>query len=311
MHNAMISLIALCLKLVFMTLAAPLARTLARVCATGLILAVCLVTFPWPALARPAPEPLVLYAAASMKEALDAALGDYKRQQGEGGDEVLVSYAGTPALARQIEAGAPVDLLIAADQEWMTHLVQRGLVEAEAVRPLISNRLVIVRPAGKIEAFNTQQAASTSSLSAEALAAHFTEIAARGRFAMADPQSVPAGKYGKAALVALGLWPVVAPVLAPVDNVRAALALAARGEASGALVYHSDLMQEPRVALVALLPLTSHPPIIYPMAPVRGGKGDGARSLMDFLLGPQAQAHFLRRGFAALSEASTPDGRHR
>ena len=240
---------------------------------------------------RPAgPAPIALFAAASLREVLDAGVAEYRVQSGQ---TVRATYAGTAQLARQIAQGAPADLFISADAAWMDWLVQRGLIAATARRDVAANRLVLVSPAS----------ASGDALDLtvqNALAARLGE----GRLAMAEP-AVPAGRYGQQALVRLNLWPGVRDRLAPTADVRGALAMVARGEAPLGVVYATDALVEPRVRVVATFPDASHAPIVYPGAPVgaRDGAGlEGALAFLGFLTGAEGQVLFRRFGFAPASD---------
>lgn len=238
---------------------------------------------------RAGPAPIDLFAAASLREVLDAAVADYKRRSGR---TVRATYAGSAKLARQIAQGAPADLFISADEAWMDWLDQRGLIESSARRELAANRLVLVAPVSSSGALVDLTAPT-------ALAARLGE----GRLAMAET-AVPAGRYGQEALTRLNLWPAVENRLAPADDVRAALALVARGEVPLGLVYATDARVEPRVRVVATFPVGSHAAIVYPAAPVRrpDGAGDpeGARAFLDVLAGEEGQALFRRFGFATV-----------
>lgn len=235
------------------------------------------------ALACPArAEALRVYAAASLKPALDAWLAD-PAQAALG--EVIPSYAATSALARQIEAGAPADLFIAADVEWMDYLAARGRIVTASRRVLLRNTLVLVAPA-----------ASATSLR---IVAQFPLRAAlgTGRLAVAETRSVPAGRYARAALEHLGVWHSVEDRLVATESVRAALALVARGDVALGIVYHSDAVSEPAVREVDRFPADAHPPIVYPAAIVQGHDGEAVRRLLDALSAPSARSLFARYGF--------------
>ncbi len=236
---------------------------------------------------RAGPELIDLFAAASLREVLDAAVADHHRRSGR---TVRATYAGSAQLARQIAEGAPADLFISADAVWMDWLDQRGLIEASARLELASNSLVLVAPV-------STSGAPVDLTAPAALAARLGD----GRLAMAEA-TVPAGRYGQEALTRLNLWSGVSDRLAPAADVRAALALVARGEAPLGLVYATDARVEPRVRVVATFPAASHGPIVYPGAPVRrrDGAGDpeGARAFLAFLADAQGQALFRRFGFA-------------
>jgi molybdate transport system substrate-binding protein len=225
-----------------------------------------------------AQESVLVFAAASLKNALDQA---NERYRADTGVAVTAAFAASSALARQIEAGAQAQVFISADLEWMDYLQQKGLLRPESRRDLLGNRLVWVVPA--------QAKVPDRPLDA---------LGATGRLALADPQHVPAGKYAKTALERLGVWPSLAPRIAAAENVRAALALVARGEAPLGIVYQTDAHAEPRVRVVAQIDPGLHPPIVYPAALVRGA-GAGAERYLAFLSGAQARAIFESYGFSA------------
>ncbi len=219
-------------------------------------------------------EPLVL-AAASTARAVDAAIA-------ASGVEALTSFAASGTLARQIEQGAPADLFISANPAWMDHLVDQGLVEAAAVRSLMSNRLVVIAPDG------------SETTAPDGLVAAL----GGGDFAMADPAVAPVGRYGQAALEALGLWPAVAPKLLPTRNTVATMAAVARGEAVLGLVYASDAAGVQGVEVLWQIPADSHPPIRYLIAPVASGADpEGAAALLAHFTGAEGQAAFADAGF--------------
>jgi molybdate transport system substrate-binding protein len=236
--------------------------------------------------ARAEERPLVVFAAASLKNALDAASADFEQASGTA---VTISYAASPTLAKQIEAGAPADIFISADLDWMDYLAERELIEADTRRNLVGNTLVLVAPAmAPVEL---------------AIAPGFPigQALAGGRLAMANTQAVPAGKYGKAALQALGVWAEVEERLAEADNVRAALALVSRGEAPLGLVYATDAAADPGVVVVGAVPADTHPTIVYPIA-VTAGSGHAAGSqFVSFLTGEAGRSRFEREGFSILS----------
>lgn len=226
--------------------------------------------------------PLVL-AAASMQGALDETAAAWAAQ---GNPPPVLSYAASSAIARQAMAGARADILITADQEWMDRAVEAGVVVAGSRADLVANRIVLIAPRGSGVQFEL------------APGGRIVAALGEGRLAMADPDSVPAGRYGRAALIELGLWSSIEPRVARAENVRAALALVERGAASLGVVYATDAAQSDAVRVVATFDATLHPPIRYPIARLAKGERDGA-GFRDFLLGDQAQAIFARHGFAA------------
>lgn len=242
-----------------------------------------LVALPGPEPARAQQRGPVVLAAASLQEAMDDA---GRAWAAKGHARPVISFAGTPALARQIEAGAPADLFISADEEWMDHVGARGLLRARTRATLATNRLVLVAPA----ASKSRLAIATGFPLARALGT--------GRLAMADPDSVPAGRYARSALTSLGVWPAASARIARAENVRAALALVERGEAPFGIVYATDARASARVRLLGTFPASSHPPITYPMAVLRGSRHAGAEPFRRFLLSREGRAILARRGFA-------------
>jgi molybdate transport system substrate-binding protein len=229
---------------------------------------------------------LLVFAAASLRNALDEVDTLYASEKGR---QVKVSYAASPALARQIEAGAPADVFISADLDWMDYLAQRSLIKPDTRSNLLGNTIVLVAPAASARPI----AVGPGFPLAQALG--------DGRLAMADPNSVPAGKYGKAALEALGVWHSVAARVAPAENVRAALLLVARGEAPLGIVYETDAVADHNVRIVGRFPAGTHPPIVYPIAVTQGSSDPGAADYVTFLRSPAARPAFEKQGFA-LSE---------
>jgi len=241
-------------------------------------------------------EDLTVYAAASLKTALDAVAAQFKAEKGT---NVALSYAASSALARQIERGAPADLFLSADRDWMDYLETRRLIRPETRVDFLSNRLILVGPSGLDRPVSIGPGFDLAGLLGE------------GRLAMADPSAVPAGKYAKAALEALGVWTSVAGRLAPAENARAALALVARGEVPAGIVYATDARAEPRVTVLGTFPETAHSPIIYPVAVTATGRDDAAMAFLAYLLSDKARPHFLRQGFTVLAPVetlSTADG---
>jgi molybdate transport system substrate-binding protein len=226
-------------------------------------------------------DTITVFAAASLKDALDE---NAKAYQARADDRIVVSYAASSALAKQIEAGAPADLFISADLEWMDYLEQRRLIRADTRRNLLRNRLVLIAPADSKVSVN--------------IAPGFPLVAllGNGRLAMANPDTVPAGKYGKASLEALGVWKDIQSKVAAAENVRAALVLVSRGEAPFGIVYRTDAAAEAKVRVVGLFPENTHPPIIYPIAVTAAGKS-AAAAFMSWLNKPEARAIFQKHGF--------------
>jgi molybdate transport system substrate-binding protein len=228
---------------------------------------------------------LLVFAAASLKTALDAI---NQRFEHDAARKVTASYAASSALAKQIEAGAPADIFISADLDWMDYLARNNLIKVQTRFNLLANKLVLIAPAD-------------SKLRIE-IAANFplAKALGDGRLAMADPNSVPAGKYGKASLEALGVWASVAGKIAPAENVRAALLYVARRETPLGIVYQTDAAAEPGVKIVGTFPDDSHPPIIYPAAITASASDPDATSYLAYLKSPAARSVFETQGFSVL-----------
>lgn len=228
-----------------------------------------------------AAEPVTVFAAASLKTALD----EIALLFAETGQGTRISYGGSSTLARQIQFGAPANVFLSANTAWMDRLEADGLIEPGTRLDLLTNRLVLIAAPGVTE--------SPSIAPGFDLAGPLNG----GRLAMALIDAVPAGIYGRAALQNLGVWEQVADSVAQADNVRAALILVASGEAPFGIVYATDAEADPRVRVVGTFPYTSHPPIIYPVAIVAGRQTPAARDFLDFLRGPRATTVLQRHGF--------------
>ena len=242
-------------------------------------------------LAARAQVPLVVFAAASLKNALDEIAADWSKRAGR--PMPRISYAASSTLARQIEQGAPADLFLSADLDWMDFAQGRNLLRPESRIDLLGNRIVLVVP--------KDSPVTTLPITGEAL----SRALAGGRLSTGNVEAVPAGKYGKAALEKLGAWSAVKDSIAQAENVRAALLLVSRGEAPLGLVYATDAVADPAVRVVATFPPGSHPPIVYPAALLRGSTNADARGFLDFLRGPAARATFEKQGFTVLAPSNS------
>ena len=243
------------------------------------ILALMLVgVMPTAAQARP---PLVL-AAASLQESLTAAADAWAAQ---GHSRPTISFAASSALARQIEAGAPADLFISADEEWMDYVALKALLRPATRVSFLTNQLVLIAPRDSRIALRL------------APGVPLARALGDGRLAIADPAAVPAGRYAKAALTSLGAWPSVEPKLARTENVRAALALVERGEAPLGIVYATDARASTKVRVVGQFSAASHPPISYPIALLATAASPDAEPFRRFLISSPGRAIFRRFGF--------------
>ena len=233
-----------------------------------------------------AAEKVIIFAAASLKNALDAVNAEWQK---EAGKETTVSYAASSALAKQIEAGAPADVFISADLAWMDYVAEKNLIKDDTRSNLLGNRIVLVT--GK------QDAAPVDITRGFDLKG----LLGGEKLAMGAVDSVPAGKYGKAALEKLGVWSSVEGKVAAADNVRAALLLVSRGEAPYGIVYQTDAAADPGVRIVGTFPEDSHEPIIYPVAILSGSRNPAAATYLDFLKSPEAAPFFEKQGFTILN----------
>jgi molybdate transport system substrate-binding protein len=229
---------------------------------------------------------ITVFAAASMKNALDDVDSTFTKQSGI---KVVASYAASSALMKQIEQGAPADVFLSADVDWMDYGAKRNLIKNDTRLNLLGNRLVLIAP-------------KDSKLDNVTIAPGFdlAALAGGGRIATGDVRAVPAGLYAKAALEKLGVWASVESKLAMAENVRAALVLVARGEAPLGIVYETDARIDPGVKIIGVFPEDSHPPIVYPVALTKDAKPDAAQYLA-FLRTPDAKAIFERYGFRVLA----------
>ncbi len=252
----------------------------------GLALALSMV----PGLAQ-AQGSVVVFAAASLKNALDEIAATWSKDTGKPAPKL--SYAASSALARQMEQGAPADMFISADLDWMDYAAGKNLVKADTRFNLLGNKIVLIAP----KETKTATLAITGSDLAKALAG--------GRLSMANVDAVPAGKYGKAALEKLGAWNAVKDSIAQAENVRAALLLVARGEAPLGIVYSTDAAAEPGVTTVATFPDDSHAPIIYPAALTKDAKNADAKAFLDFLRSAKARTVFEKQGFTVLVQSAS------
>lgn len=236
-----------------------------------------------PGLATAAPRGPLVLAAASLQESMNAAADAWAAR---GHSRPVLSFAASSALARQVEQGAPADLFVSADEDWMDYLDRRRFLAPGTRADLVGNRLVVVAP--------LHSTVRLGGLRGGALAAALIQ----GSLAMADPDAVPAGRYGKAALERLGAWPLVAPHVVRADSVRAALALVERGAVPLGIVYRTDAIASSAVRIAGAFPASSHTPIRYPVARLEASTHSDAEGFRRFLLSREGQAIFARYGFA-------------
>jgi molybdate transport system substrate-binding protein len=243
------------------------------------------------AMARAQTGGLVIFAAASLKNALDEIATAWTRESGR--PVPKISYAASSALAKQIEQGAPADLFISADTDWMDYVDKKDLIKKGTRVNLLGNKIVLIARRDSSVAFDIKPGFDL----AKALGG--------GKLAMANVDAVPAGKYGKAALEKLGAWNEVKDNIAQAENVRAALLLVARGEAPLGIVYSTDAAAEPNVKIVGVFPADSYPPVIYPAAVTKESKTADASLFLDYLKSSKARPAFEKQGFTVLVKSST------
>jgi len=232
-------------------------------------------------------DEITVFAAASLATALAEIEAEFEAASGHG---VTLSLAGSSALARQIQSGAPADIFISASVDWMDRIEAEGLVAPGSRIDLLGNRMVLI-------AFGTDAPPVEIAPGFD-----LAGLLGEGRLAMALVDAVPAGIYGKAALESLGIWSAVEPQVAQADNVRAALALVATGEAPYGIVYATDAAAADRVTVIGPFPADTHPPIIYPAAGLANRDAPAVAEFLAYLRGAQARASFERQGFAVLAE---------
>jgi molybdate transport system substrate-binding protein len=228
---------------------------------------------------------ILVFAAASLKNALDEAAAQWQRESGK---KVVISYAASNTLIKQIEQGAPADMFISADLDWMDYGQQKGLIKPDTRSNLLGNRLVLIAPKDSNISANIQPGFDLAAL------------LKGGRLAMGNVDAVPAGKYGKASLEKLGAWDGVKDKIAQAESVRAALLLVARGEAPLGIVYQTDAAADPTVKIVGTFPENTHPPIIYPVALTKDSTNPDALAFLNFIRSPAARPIFERQGFTVL-----------
>lgn len=229
---------------------------------------------------------VVVFAAASLKNALDDAAAAWKRETSR---TAVISYAASNALAKQVEAGAPADIFFSADLDWMDYAASKNLIRPETRANLLGNSLVLIARKDASVQVSLQPGFDLAS------------ALGKGRLAMGQVEAVPAGKYGKAALEKLGAWNGVRDKIAQTENVRAALFLVSRGEAPFGIVYKTDAVSDPNVKIVAAFPEGAHPPIVYPVALTKDSSNPDAASFLNYLRSSQAKPFFEKHGFNVMA----------
>ena len=241
---------------------------------------------PWSsqAPARAQGGDVVVFAAASLKNALDAVNAQWQKETGK---SAKISYAASSALAKQIEQGAPAQMFISADLDWMDYVEKKNQIKPESRSNLLGNRIVLIAPKDKAQPIDIKPGFDLA------------KVLGDGRLSMANVDSVPAGKYGKAALEKLGVWASVSNKLAQAENVRAELLLVSRGEAPAGIVYQTDAASDSSVKIIGTFPEDTHPPIIYPIALTANASPDAA-AFLAYIRSDKAKPLFEAQGFMVL-----------
>jgi molybdate transport system substrate-binding protein len=230
---------------------------------------------------------LVVFAAASLKNALDAIKTQWQQQTGK---KATISYAASSALAKQLEQAAPAQMFISADLDWMDYVANRNLIKPQTRSNLLGNRIVLIAPKDKAQPVEIKPGFDLAKLLGD------------GRLAMANVDAVPAGKYGKAALEKLGVWAGISEKIAQAENVRAALLLVSRGEAPAGIVYQTDAAADPNVKIIGTFPEDTHPPIIYPIALTASATHPDAAAFLAYIRSEKAKPLFQAQGFTVLGQ---------
>jgi len=228
---------------------------------------------------------VVVFAAASLKNALDAINTQWQKESSK---KATISYGASSALAKQIEQAAPAQMFISADLDWMDYVAQKNLIKPETRSNLLGNRIVLIAHKDKAEPIDIKPGFDLAKALGD------------GRLSMANVDSVPAGKYGKAALEKLGLWGSVSSKIAQAENVRAALLLVSRGEAPLGIVYQTDAAADPNVKIIGTFSEDTHPPIIYPIALTASGNNPDAAAFLEYIKSAKAKPLFEAQGFTVL-----------
>jgi molybdate transport system substrate-binding protein len=236
-----------------------------------------------------AEDKVIVFAAASLKNALDDVNAAWKTDTGK---EASISYGASSSLAKQIEGGAPADIFVSADLTWMNYLSDKKLTKPDTELQLLGNTLVLVAPADSRAEIEIAPNFDLAGLVGE------------GKLALCDVK-VPAGKYGKASLEALGVWPSVEGKIAQAENVRAALKFVSTGEAMAGIVYRTDANAEPQVKVLGTFPEDTHPPIVYPVGLTAASTNPDAAAFLKYMQTARAKGLFEAQGFAFLAPVAS------
>jgi molybdate transport system substrate-binding protein len=229
---------------------------------------------------------LVVFAAASLKNALDSINAQWQKETGR---SAKISYASSSALAKQMENGAPAQMFISADLDWMDYVEKKNLIQPDTRSNLLGNRIVLIAPKDKAQPIAIKPGFDLA------------RVLGDGRLSMANVDAVPAGKYGKAALEKLGVWTSISDKTAQAENVRAALLLVSRGEAPAGIVYQTDAASDKAVTIIGTFPEDTHPPIIYPIALTAGTTNPDAAAFLAYIKSDKSKPLFEAQGFTVLN----------
>jgi molybdate transport system substrate-binding protein len=238
-------------------------------------------------IAGQAQDAVTVFAAASLKNALDNANEAWEKS---GKGHAIASYAASSALAKQIEAGAPADIFISADLDWMDYLKSKDLIDHDRRAELLGNELVLIT--NDLDAKNIEISRDTD----------FAALIGNERLALAAVETVPAGKYAKAAFEKFGRWDALKDKVAATENVRSALLLVSRGETPYGVVYRSDAVADKSVKVIGTFPAGSHPAIVYPIALVNGSENPRAVDYFNYLTSLEATQYFEQQGFTVIAK---------
>jgi molybdate transport system substrate-binding protein len=252
----------------------------------GLVAAAALLIGPPQTAPRAQGGDVVVFAAASLKNALDDVNAQWQKETGK---KAAISYGASSAIAKQIEQAAPAQMFISADLDWMDYVAQKNLIKPDTRSNLLGNRIVLIAPKDKAQAIDIKPGFDLA------------KVVGDGRLAMANVDSVPAGKYGKASLEKLGVWDSVSGKLAQAENVRAALLLVSRGEAPAGIVYQTDAAADPNVKIIGTFPEDTHPPIVYPIALTASASNPDAAAFLAYVKSAKARPLFEAQGFTVLT----------
>jgi molybdate transport system substrate-binding protein len=252
----------------------------------GLAAAAALAVAPPQTATRAQGGDVIVFSAASLKNALDAINAQWQKETGK---KAAISYGASSALAKQIEQAAPAQMFISADLDWMNYVAQKNLIKPETRSNLLGNRIVLIAHKDKAQPVDIKPGFDLAKALGDA------------RLSMANVDSVPAGKYGKAALEKLGVWASVSGKIAQAENVRAALLFVSRGEAPLGIVYQTDAAADPNVKIIGTFPEDTHPPIIYPIALTANATHPDAPALLDYIKSAKARPLFEAQGFTVLN----------